>query len=186
MANPIYCSNCGAEMRYDMNFCPQCGAVKAGSETEKKQIEEMNAMARESGFMWVKFLLIVYAIPVMVVAIIGLINAHSYADMLWHDANFQNYITHSAALKNLTQAGLESMLLRNAVMALVSGACALAALVFVQLRKYWVVAFVCCIAATVFSVWSFIGIFVGIFVTWMVFDLKGFFEPMGKPEQAAE
>lgn len=179
MENKFFCSNCGAEMRGDMNFCPKCGTVVAGSETEKQRMEEMNAMARESGFMWVKFLLIIYAIPVVIAGIVMLVNADANTNLIWNDANFQKWLTEMKY--NWDWNYVHSLFVGAGSVALVSGLGATVALVCVYMRKFWVVAFIACIVSTIFSVWIFfIGIFVGIFVTWMIYDLKQFFEPMGQ------
>ena len=157
------------------SFCSKCGAVVAGSEAEKQQVSEMQTMMKESSFMWVKFLLIIYAVPIIIVGIVNLINADANATATFNEilrVYGQKYIDDN----HLTVDLLKSGFVAAGVMAVISGASAAASLIFVHMKKNWLLAFICCIVATITAVWSIIGIFVGIFVCWMVFDLKPYFD----------
>ncbi len=159
-------------MRMGMNFCPKCGTVVAGSETEKKQIDDTNRMVRESTFMWLKFLLIIYAIPVIIVALIAVINADTTANAIFKNPELQPIIIE----KNITFDMIKTAVMTSAVLALISGLCAGVTLVLVSKRRLWLIAFILCIVASVLSVWNIIGLFIGLFVAWLIFDVKDSFD----------
>lgn len=168
-------------MRSDMSFCPKCGTVVAGSEAEKRKNDEAKMYARESSFMWIKFLLIIYTIPVIILGIIHIANADGNANALWGNAEFQKII----AGKGITFEIVKNAFMASGVMALVSGILAGASLSCVAIRRHWLVAFVCCIASAILSVWSIIGLFIGLFVAWLIFDARdGFTERMERNRQA--
>ena len=171
-----FCTKCGSEMRGDMSFCPKCGQVVAGSEAEARQVNEAKTYARESALMWIKFLLIIYAVPVIILGIFHICFADSNATELYN-ANTQIFID-----KGISLEMLKSAFLTSGIMALISGVCAGISLVCVARRKNWLVAFITCIISAILSVWMIIGLFIGLFVAWLIYDVKDTFD---KPAETA-
>ncbi len=169
MSDSLYCSKCGAELRNDMSFCPKCGQVVAGSVAEEMKMNEAREYARESAFMWIKFLLIIYAIPVIIVSIFNICSADLNATELY---NANKTICDE---RGLTIEILKNAILTSGILGLISGIGAGVSLVCVARRKNWIIAFISCIISAILSVWMIIGLFIGLFVAWLIYDVKDSF-----------
>lgn len=157
-------------------FCPECGSIVEGTEFEKQRTKEMNDMVRENGFNTVKFLLTIYAIPIIIIGIIDIVNASANANALWSNQSFQEWLKTQTLFKGLTLATLTDYFTYLGYLAVISGIGAAVSLVFVTIRRYWLFAVIGCMVAAIFCFWSIFGLFIGFFVTWMILDLKPFFE----------
>ena len=69
-----FCTGCGKPIEPGMQFCPQCGVVVSGSaadEQYKETEKEIRGIMIQSRRNWLIFFLAIYAIPVIIAAIIG-------------------------------------------------------------------------------------------------------------------
>jgi hypothetical protein len=188
MEESKFCTGCGKAVGPDMQFCPQCGKVVSGSLADEefkeaqKEISVAMSYARRN---WLIFLLGIYAIPIIIAAIIVLIEASSTASAIWSSTEFQDWLkTHSY---NYTEADIKNAITYAAGMALGSGICAAVSLAMVYLRKHWAVAVAACILAAVLCFWSIFGMIIGFLVAWLIIGSRDLFEePEPEPEPAAE
>ena len=186
MEDSKFCTGCGKAIEPDMQFCPKCGRVVAGSETEQefkeaeKQVSVAMAFARRN---WLIFLLGIYAIPIIIAAIIVLVDASSTASAVWSSTEFQDWMkSHSYTF---TEADIKNAITSAGAMALVSGIAAAVSLVFVYKRKNWTIAVIACLIASILCFWSIFGMIIGFLVTWLIISSKDIFE-MPEPEPVAE
>ena len=69
-----FCTGCGKPIEPGMQFCPQCGVVVSGSaadEQYKETEKEIRGIMIQSRRNWLIFFLAIYAIPVIIAAIIS-------------------------------------------------------------------------------------------------------------------
>ena len=160
-----------------MQFCPQCGKVVSGSAADveyKEEQKKINSIIRESRRNWLIFLLTIYAIPVIIAALIVLFDASSTASAVWSSTEFQDWL--ASHHYNYTQNDIQNYITYAGYLALASGICAAISLVFVCLRKQWLIAVIACFAAAIFCFWSIFGIIIGFLVAWMIMGSKDLFE----------
>ena len=171
-----FCTGCGTAVEPGMQFCPQCGLVIKGSAADEemqeryKQIDVAVSYARRN---WLIFLLAVYAIPATIAGIIILVNAGATADSIWASDAFQEWIKSKGY--NYTVDDIKNFITYAGAMELVSGLCAAASLACVCMRKYWIVAIITCLVASILCFWSIFGMIIGFIVTWMIFDSRDLF-----------
>ena len=178
-----FCSGCGKTLEPGMQFCPQCGMVVSGSAADedfKEKQKEFNFLVLNARRNWLIFLLSVYAIPVIILSIIALADASSTASAVWSSSEFQDWIKSHGY--NYTLQDVQNFITYAAALALGSGICALISLIFVYLKKMWIIAVVACFAAAILCFWSIIGIIIGFMVAFMIFGSKDLFED--QPETA--
>lgn len=184
MDDSKFCSGCGKTLEPGMQFCPQCGMVVSGSAAEEEIIEEQKqfrSFVLESRRTWLVFLLAVYAIPVIIMAVFALVDASSTASAIWSSSEFQDWIaTHHL---NLTEQDVKNYLTYAAAMGLASGICALISLIFVYLKKKWLIAFIACFAAAILCFWSIFGIIIGFMVAFMIYGSRELFEDQPAAEE---
>jgi predicted nucleic acid-binding Zn ribbon protein len=179
-----FCTGCGKPIEPDMQFCPQCGLVVSGSATDeefKEARKQFGLAILESRRIWLIFLLAIYAIPVIISAIWALADASNIANAVWESDSFQKWI--EAHGYSYTKADIQNYITYAAGMGLASGIFAAISLVCVYIRKYWIVAVIGCLMASVLCFWSFFGIIIGFLVTWMIFCSKEVFEANPDPEE---
>ena len=179
-----FCSGCGKTLEPGMQFCPQCGMVVSGSAADeefKEKQKEFRSFVLESRRTWLVFLLAVYAIPVIVASIIALVDASSTASAIWASSEFQDWI-HSHSL-NITEQDVKNYITYAAATGLASGLCALISLIFVYLRKKWIIAFIACFAAAILCFWSVFGIIIGFMVAFMIYGSREIFEDQPVAEE---
>jgi predicted PurR-regulated permease PerM len=172
-----FCSGCGKTLEPGMQFCPQCGMVVAGSAADedfKEKQEEFRQIISNSRRNWLIFLLSIYAIPVIIMAIVALVDASATASAVWSSSEFQDWL-HSHNL-NYTQQDIQNYITYAAALGLGSGICALISLIFVYLRKAWIIAVIACFAAAILCFWSVFGIIIGFMVAFMIFGSKDLFQ----------
>jgi predicted RNA-binding Zn-ribbon protein involved in translation (DUF1610 family) len=171
-----FCTGCGRALEPGMQFCPQCGKVVYGSDAEaeyRKQASELEAFVKESRMNWVLFALAVYAIPATVAGLVALLDAGSTANLIWSNADFQNWVAQHDY--DVTLDTVKGYVTAAAALGFLSGLCALASMLCVIKRRMWKVAVAACLLASLFCSWSIIGFFAGLMMTWMVFSLKEMF-----------
>ena len=171
-----FCTGCGRGLEPGMQFCPQCGRVVSGSETEeeyRQKAVEVEQFLAESRFNWVIFALAIYAIPTTIAGLLLLIDAGAMADTVWSNADFQNWvISHDY---DITVDSVKNYITIVAGLCLASGLCALVSMACVIRRKMWKIAVIACAAAAVLCCWSLFGIFIGLLMAWFVYSLKEMF-----------
>ena len=180
-----FCTGCGKPIEPGMQFCPQCGMVVKGSATEeeiKEQEKEIRGILIQSRRNWLIFLLAIYAIPVIIAAIVAFADASNTANAIWNNDSFQTWIKDHGA--NITLSDIQNYITGGATMALLSGICAGVSLVCVYLRKKWIIAVIACFAAAILCAWSVFGIIIGFLVGWMILTSKDIFDDW--PDAPAE
>ena len=177
-----FCSKCGKTLEPGMQFCPQCGEIVSGSATEEEMKEKQKEFygimlyARRN---WLIFLLAIYAIPVIVFALIALLDASSTASAIWSSTEFQEWIRSHGF--NYSQQDIQNYITYASGLALASGICAAISLACVYMRKKWIIAVAACLAASILCFWSIFGIIIGFLVTWMIVGSKDIFEENPEP-----
>ena len=183
MTDKIFCAGCGKELEPDMQFCPKCGRVVTGSETEqeiKEQTEKFKFVIMESRRLWLMFFLAVYFIPVIIFSIFALIDASNISESIWVSDEFQKWIqTHGF---NYTQDDIKNYITYASAMALVSGLSAAVSFFCIRIRKHWPVAVGACILAAILCFWSIFGLIVGFIVSWMIIGARDLFVDIPKDE----
>lgn len=171
-----FCTGCGKPIEPGMQFCPQCGMVVSGSAADeqfKENEKEIRGILIQSRRNWLIFFLAIYAIPVIIAAIIALVDASSSANAIWENASFQKWLSEHHI--SMTVNDIQNYITGAATMALLSGICAGVSLVCVYLRKKWIIAVIACFAAAILCVWSIFGIIIGFLVGWMIITSKDVF-----------
>ena len=182
-----FCTECGKPVDPGMQFCPQCGKVVSGSAADerfKEDEKELRGLINQSRRNWLLFFLAIYAIPVIILTIIALVDAPNTANAIWKNESFQQWIIDHKL--DITLSDVKNYITWAAAMGLVSGLCAGVSLVCVYLRKKWLIAVIACFIAAVLSVWSFFGIIIGFLVGWMIITSKEIFEDQPEPEKTEE
>ncbi|MBR2255539.1 MAG: zinc-ribbon domain-containing protein [Candidatus Methanomethylophilaceae archaeon] len=173
MDDSNFCSSCGRKLEAGMQFCPQCGAVVSGSEADqrtKEMMGEYREIMTENRRLWLLMLLGVYSIPVIVSAIIILVDAGNLASAVFGNDNFQNWI-HSHDL-HYTESDIKNYITIAGATGLVSGICVFVSFILTYKRTLWIVAVATCILGAVFCFWSVFGIIIGFLVSWLIIGSK--------------
>ncbi len=177
MEESKFCTGCGKTIEPGMQFCPQCGMVVSGSEADEefkekqKEFYQLMLGARRS---WLIFFLAIYAIPVIIASIIAIVDASATANAIWASDEFQSWIQSHGY--SYTLQDVQNYVTYAGCLALGSGICAMVSLIFVYMKKMWIVAVVACLAASILCFWSIFGIIIGFLVTWMIIGSKELFE----------
>lgn len=171
MTEPRICSACGNTVSPSDAFCPYCGSTLGDA---PPQTQQGTAPANDGHRVLIILLLGIYAVPTIVLSAMFLFSANSMADTIWNDSGFQDWIK-SAGI-DLTLGQIKSYIVMVGGLGLAGGLCAFLSMMFVILRKYWILAVVLCLAATLLSAWSIIGLIIGIIVTWMIYRSRPSFE----------
>jgi hypothetical protein len=179
-----FCSECGRSLDPGMQFCPQCGKVVSGSQTEeemKKEAKEFGKALLDVRRSWLLFFLGIYAIPAIIAAAIALADAPAAASAIWSSTEFQDWLVNHGY--HFTQMDIQNYFTTGAGLALASGICALISFICVYLRKYWIIAVAACAIASVLCFWSIFGLFIGIMVTFMIVGAKDGFVDTAAPAE---
>jgi hypothetical protein len=159
-----------------MQFCPQCGKVVKGSDAESEIVarqEEFNTAVREGHRNWLIFIISIYAMPVIILGVMGIMEASSLAHTVYFSEEFQDWISsHGYAF---TLADVENYLTYAAALILGSGICAMITVVCLAIRKMWIVAVIACLISAMLCFWSVIGLVIGLLVAWQIFGSKDIF-----------
>jgi len=177
MESSNFCTGCGKELEPGMQFCPQCGLVVSGSAADeefKEKQKMLSGFIKESRRNWLVFLLGIYAFPVIIAAIITLIDASSVASAVWSSSEFQDWIQSHGY--SYTESDIKNYITYAACLALASGICAAISMTFTCLRKNWIIAVAGCFMAAVLCFWSVFGIIIGFLVLWMLITSRDLFE----------
>ena len=183
MEESKFCTGCGKAIEPGMQFCPQCGKVVSGSAADEEFKEAQKEISVAMLYVrrnWLLFLLGVYAIPIIIAAIIALVDASNTASTIWASDAFQEWMkSHSYSF---TEADIKNAITSGAAMALASGICAAVSFAFVYMRKHWAVAVGACILAAVLCFWSIFGMLIGFLVAWLIIGSRDIFEaPESEP-----
>ena len=117
-----FCTGCGKPIEPGMQFCPQCGVVVSGSAADeqfKENEKEIRGILIQSRRNWLIFFLAIYAIPVIIAAIIALVDASSSANAIWENASFQKWLSEHHI--SMTVGDIQNYITGAATMALLSG-----------------------------------------------------------------
>jgi hypothetical protein len=177
MTDTKFCSGCGKETDAGMQFCPYCGKVVAGTDADARQKEmasEFQTVMKESRKAWLSFALGIYAMPIIIIAIIALIDAGNTASTIWNNADFQNW--NAAHNQSITLDELKNYVTYLGVIALSSGILALISFFLIYKGQKRMIAFVCCLIAAFLCFWSIFGLFIGVLVAWMILGAKDLFD----------
>ena len=177
MEESKFCTGCGKTIEPGMQFCPQCGKVVAGSAADeeiKEQQKEFNQVLLGARRNWLIFFLAIYAIPAIIAASIAIIDASATAQAIWSSDEFQSWL-HSHGY-TFTLDDIQNYITYAGCLALTSGICALVSLIFIYLKKMWIVSVIACLAAAILCFWSVFGIIIGFLVAWMIIGSKDLFE----------
>lgn len=177
MTDAKFCSDCGKEIDAGMQFCPYCGKVVTGSDADARQKEmasEFQTVMKESRRSSLSFALGIYAMPIIVIAILAIIDAGNTASTIWGNADFQNW--NDAHNQIFSPDDLKSYVTYLAVIALASGILAFISFFLVYKGQKRMIAFVCCLIAAFLCFWSIFGLFIGILVAWMILGAKDIFD----------
>lgn len=180
-----FCTACGCNLGPKMQFCPQCGQVVEGTDASAKQEEfnnSMQAMMKESQRNFLTIAILAYALPAIVIGILGLIDASNSATAIWNNVDFQNYY-HSHHWK-FTQADLNNYITYVGAMELASGLCAAGCVLCIVKRINHTLAFILCLIAAFLCIWSIFGTLLGFLMAWSIFGAKELFdkEPVVKDD----
>lgn len=174
--NQKFCIQCGCYLPDNAQFCPQCGNVVEGTDAQaqqaqmKDQFEKMVVEGRRS---FLAFALAVYVFPAVIFGLLAIIDASHSADMIWHNADFQQAY-HSHGWK-FSEGDLQTFITVIGAMELISGLCAGATMYFVQKGEKRKIATICCAVAAVLCVWSVFGTLMGLIMTFNVYAEKAIF-----------
>lgn len=171
----LFCNQCGKELEYNSQFCRHCGAIVTGTpadEARKNDFKRMEEAANEGRITLITFLIAIYAIPAFIFAIYAVFNIDHITNSLWNDDAIHKVFIEN----NITQSMVHDAVTAISYMMLVSGLAAVASGVLCFLRRYWLVAVVCCFIAAVLCVWSIFGAIIGIFVGWFLISAKPSFD----------
>lgn len=166
---PNFCMECGAKIEGDVQFCPSCGAelkkqaevVAAAQAKPAKDLDGRRSL--------VLFLLAAYAIPVCIVSVVIVAMGGQMADIIWENADArQAMIDAGYATK---QALIDALTLSGGLM-LASGACVAVSFFMTLIRKMWILALILCVAGSILSYSSIIGLVIGLIVSYLVYTLK--------------
>ena len=176
MSDTQFCTGCGRELEPGMQFCPQCGKVVKGSDAESEIMarqEEFNTAVREGHRNWLIFIITLYALPVIVLGIMGLMEAPSLAHTIYFSEEFQDWIISHGY--TFTLADVENYLTYAAGLIVGSGVCAMITVVCIALRKMWIVAVIACLISAMLCFWSVFGLLIGLLVAWQIFRSRDIF-----------
>lgn len=185
MAEKVFCSKCGKELEFGMQFCPACGQVIAGTDADKafkKEQEEIEMVIKEGNVMWLTFFLAVYAIPAIIFGAFILADTAQLTSAIMADEGIIKWFLEHGIV--LTPEMVSGYFTSIGSAELASGILVLASLFCVYKRKYWIFAVIFCFFGAIMCTWSVFGVFIGILVTIMIYTSKDIFEDAKKPATA--
>lgn len=173
--NKKICAECGAEVPADGDFCTRCGSKYSNSpdqENMRSELRKMEEEAEESRINLVLILLVVYAIPATIFGLSSLIFSKQFADMVWSTESARQILIDGGVTFDM----LKDYLIATSILVLGGGVLTAASAVLTYKRKKWLIAFICCLTATIFGVTTLFALLVGILVSFMLYRCKNQFE----------
>lgn len=170
-----FCTKCGKKVPVGAQYCQQCGEPVAGSSAEQqrqKMYQEYDEMVKEGRMTWIMFLLIIYAVPALIMAIWVLCDTSALANSIWTNADFQTWFQEHT---DVTLDTIKTYISTMGYMILISAVCACVSTICVIKRNWWMIAVVTCFIAAIFCIGSIFGMLIGILVGWMIYSARDSF-----------
>lgn len=184
MSEDKFCTKCGKKVPTDAQYCDKCGEPIANSDAYRQREEayaNMEEIAKESRMMWIKFFLIIYAVPAIIMSLYTVANIDWLTEQLVDNADFYDWMVHH----DISADDVRTYISTIGYMFLISAIGAIISLIFVFLRKMWILAVIGCMIAAICACFSVFGMLIGFLVTWFIISAKDSFdeEPLLKQKQ---
>lgn len=167
MSDTDFCTNCGkpVDPHHDV-YCPNCGApVKGGPGDIAAQAAYKEAT--KNTVVWAGIFLFIAALPSLILGIDYVVNDSSIATSIWNGMSDTTGISFDQLLEYVKDLGYVEV---------VVGIIGILGAVLCFLHKYWWAVVIITLVVLFFGVFSFIGIFLGLFAMWFVFISRDGFE----------
>ena len=175
----LFCTSCGARIGKDTVYCPSCGARVNWQEGESGsngyQPQQIDYSHR------LKVISIVLAVSAGLLIIMGiyyLATLDSTMDALVKDDSWKNLVDMFKDYYSEQELYdiFKTSIMASAITYLVSGVFMVVSAICGFMKKYWTIGFICCIFATILSISGFVGLIIGIIVTYLYYTTRSCFE----------
>jgi predicted nucleic acid-binding Zn ribbon protein len=166
-----FCSKCGAKLRDSAVFCPECGAPIAGGSVVQSVRNEINDSYKKKAMterlMWISIFLGVFVFFSVIMGAYCALDVNAIIDALKSDPEVW-----AEVLTYYTEAEIRSAFVFGGYYLLSAGIVGAISLVFCIIKKFWIIALIMCLLASLIMLPTVLGFVIGLVVTYLLYTAK--------------